>query len=97
MPTRSHGKQQGCRKVLTRTPRNKGKVSIVKQLKSFNVGDKVFIKVEPMIKKNIIHRRFFNKLGTVIEKRGNAYRIRVNDLNKEKDVMVLPVHLKRVK
>jgi len=93
MPKRAHGKQQGCRKILTRTPRNKGKVSIVKQLKKFEIGDKVMVKIEPMIKKNLIHRRFLNKSGVIIEKRGEAYRVRVKDLNKEKDVLVKPFHL----
>jgi large subunit ribosomal protein L21e len=93
MPKRSHGYQSGCRKTLTRTPRNKGKVSVVKQLKSYEIGDNVLVKLEPMIKKNLIHKRFLNKTGVIIEKRGNAYRVRVKDLNKEKDVLVLPVHL----
>ena len=93
MPTRPHGKQQGCRNKLLRKPRDKGKVSIVKQLKKFEVGDNVMVKVEPMIKKNLIHRRFLNKSGVIVEKRGNAYRVRVNDSNKKKDVLVKPVHL----
>jgi large subunit ribosomal protein L21e len=96
MPKRSHGPQTGCRKILTRTPRDKGKVSIVKQLRSFNIGDNVLVKIEPMIKKNLIHKRFLNKSGVIVEKRGNAYRVRVKDMNKEKDVMVLPVHLKKL-
>jgi large subunit ribosomal protein L21e len=96
MPKRSHGPQQGCRNALRKTPRNKGKVSITKQLKEFEVGDKVLIKIEPTIKKNVIHRRFINKPGTVVERRGNAYRIRVNDLHKEKDVFVIPVHLRKL-
>jgi large subunit ribosomal protein L21e len=96
MPTRCHGPQQGCRKVLTRTPRDKGKVSIVKQLKKYDIGDKVLVKVEPMIKKNLIHRRFMNKSGIIIEKRGNAYRVRIKDMKKEKDVLVLPVHLRKL-
>jgi len=52
--------------------------------------------VEPGFKKNLIHRRFMKKSGIVVEKRGEAYRVRVKDLNKEKDVFVLPVHLKRL-
>jgi len=87
---------QGCRKLLTRTPRNKGKVSIVKQLRNFEIGDKVFIKVEPMLKKNTIHKRFMSKPGIVVEKRGKAYRVRVKQMNKEKDVLVMPVHLKKL-
>ena len=96
MPKRSHGYQSGCRRMLTRKPRNKGKVSIVKQLKSFKIGDNVLVKVEPMIKENLIHKRFMNKSGVIIEKRGKAYRVRINDLNKKKDVLVMPVHLKKL-
>jgi len=96
MPKRSHGYQSGCRRILTRTPRNKGKVSIVKQLKSFKIGDNVLVKIEPMVKKNLIHKRFLNKSGVVVEKRGNAYRVRISDMNMKKDVLVLPVHLRKL-
>lgn len=96
MVTRSHGPQQGVRHKIRKKPRDKGKVSVVKHLQSFKEGDKVMIHVEPSIKKNLIHRRFMRKPGTVVEKRGKAYRVRVKDLNKEKDVFVLPVHLKRL-
>jgi ribosomal protein L21E len=51
MPKRPHGKQQGCRNKLLRKPRDKGKVSIVKQLKSFEIGDSVMVKIEPMIRR----------------------------------------------
>ena len=97
MVKRAHGPQQKTRKKLTKKPRDKGKVSIVKQLQSFKIGDRVLIKVEPSIKGNVIHRRFMSKPGTVMEKRGNAYRIRIKDMKKEKDLFVLPVHLKKLK
>ena len=96
MVTRSHGPQQNTRNKLKKKPRDKGKVSIAKHLQSFKPGERVMIKVEPSYKKNIIHRRFMRKPGTIIEKRGHAYRVRVKDLNKEKDVFVLPIHLKKI-
>jgi len=96
MVKRSHGAQQGTRDKLKKKPRDKGKVSIVKQLQSFEVGEKVLIKVEPSIKGNVIHHRFMSKPGTIVEKRGSAYRVRVKDMNKDKDLFVLPVHLKRL-
>lgn len=96
MVTRSHGPQQGVRHKIKKKPRDRGKVSVVKHLQDFKNGDKVMIKVEPSVKKNLIHRRFMRKPGTVIEKRGHAYRVRVKDLKKEKDLFVLPVHLKRL-
>ncbi|MBN1924171.1 MAG: 50S ribosomal protein L21e [Nanoarchaeota archaeon] len=96
MVKRSHGPQQKTRKKLTKKPRDKGKVSVVKQLQSFKEGDMVMIKVEPSVKGNVIHRRFMDKTATVIEKKGKAYRVRVKQLNKEKDLYVLPVHLVRL-
>ena len=96
MVKRAHGPQQNTRNKLRKKPRNRGKVSIVKQLQEFKKGDKVLIKVEPSVKKNIIHRRFMTKPGTIIEKRGRAYRVRVKDMKKEKDIFVLPVHLKKL-
>ncbi|PIU62322.1 50S ribosomal protein L21e [archaeon CG_4_10_14_0_2_um_filter_Archaea_38_6] len=96
MVTRCHGPQQNTRDKLKKKTGTKGKISVVKYLQEFKVGDNVLINVEPGFKKNLIHRRFMKKSGIVVEKRGEAYRVRVKDLNKEKDVFVLPVHLKRL-
>jgi len=96
MVKRCHGSQQGTRNKLKKNPRNKGKVSVVRHLQEFEKGQSVLVKVEPSVKKNVIHHRFMSKPGTIIEKRGKAYRVRMKDLNKEKDLFVLPVHLRRL-
>ncbi len=97
MVKRAHGPQQNTRKILKKKARDRGKLSVVKFFQEFKEGERVMIKAEPSVKKNIPHRRFLNKPGIIIGKRGHAYRVRVNDLNKEKDIFVLPIHLRRLK
>lgn len=96
MVTRSHGPQQKTRNKLKKKPRNKGKISISKFFQRFKEGDKVLIKAEPSFKKNIPHRRFMNKYGIILGKQGNAYRVQIKDMNKNKEIYVFPIHLKRL-
>ena len=96
MVTKNHGPQYNTRRKLTKKPRNRGKISLVKQLETFKVGESVLVKVEPGFKKNVIHHRFMSKPGIIVEKRGKAYRVRVKDMKKEKDLFVLPVHLRKL-
>ncbi len=96
MVTRSHGPQQNTRKKIRKKKRDRGKVSVDKYVQEFKEGDKVLIKPEPSVKKNLIHRRFIRKTGEIIGKRGKAYRIRVKDLKKNKEVFILPIHLKKL-
>ena len=62
---------------------------------SFSAGDRVFLNVQPSVQKGMYHPRFMGKSGIVRFKRGNCYEVEINDLGKEKTLIVHPVHLKR--
>jgi len=94
---RAHGSRQGTRKSLKKESRERGKITITRQMKEFKIGDKVLIKPEPAAHGGMPHRRFFNKHATVIAKRGRAYILEVRDQDAIKRVISLPVHLRSAK
>ncbi len=92
----SHGPRRGTRKKLRKKLREKGKVNIAKRLQKFKTGDRVVIKPEPAVHKGMPGKRFFGRVGVIINKRGKAYMLSVKDGNAVKQVISLPVHLKKV-
>ena len=90
---RSHGPKRGTRKKLKKDIRTK--VTIRRFVQQFKEGEKVIIKPEPSVQKGVPHRRFIGKQGEIIGKRGKAYIIQVKDGGKLKQVISLPVHLRK--
>ena len=73
----------------------KGKISITRYFQSFNAGDRVYLGVEPAVQKGMYFPRFMGKAGIIKSKRGRCYEVKINDLGKEKILIVHPVHLKK--
>ena len=65
-------------------------------LKTFSVGDKVVIKIEPSIHSAMPCPRFHGNIGSVKSKRGTAYLVELTDGGKTKILISHPVHLKKV-
>jgi len=96
MVKKTHGSQYKTRNKLKKSPREKGKVSVDKYMQEFKVGDKVVIKPEPSVKKNLPHHRVIRTIGEVTGKTGNAYNLEVRVGNAIKKVSLLPIHLKKL-
>lgn len=95
MGARSHGPRRKTRKKLTKPVRLKGKISIARSVQEFKPGDRVIIKPEPAVQKGMPFKRFFGRLGVIREQRGKAYVIELKDGNLIKDIISLPIHLRR--
>ena len=93
----SKGNMFRTRKILKKSPRNKGLPPLGRLLTNYETGDKVDIKIESSQQKGQPHRRFHGKVGEILYKQGNAYVIKVNDQNKEKTVILRPEHIQRHK
>ena len=93
----SKGKMFRTRKILKKTPRNKGLPPLGRLLANYETGDKVDIKIESSQQKGQPHRRFHGKVGEVLYRQGNAYVIKVNDQNKVKQVILRPEHMHKHK
>ena len=75
--------------------RDAGKISMTDYFQSFNIGDRVNLTVEPAVQKGMYYPRFMGKSGIVKGKRGRCYEVTINDIGKEKTLIVHPVHMKR--
>ncbi|MBC8494769.1 50S ribosomal protein L21e [archaeon] len=84
------------RQKLSKNIREKSKVRISSFLQTFNDGDKVVLKVEPAYQKGQYFLRFHGKTGTIGGRTGTCYEVKIKDINKEKTLIVHPIHLKKV-
>ena len=95
MVTRKGGVRRKTRYKFTKEKRQRGKISMTKYFQAFSAGDRVLLDVEPAVQKGMYHPQFMGKAGVVKGQRGRCYVVTINDLGKEKKLIVHPVHLKR--
>lgn len=96
MTKRIGGFRRKTRSKLRKRRSERGKFSIRMYLQKLSNGDKVCLKAEPSIQHGMYFPRFHGKHGTVVGKQGKCYIIKINDKRKEKELIVHPVHLKKV-
>ena len=89
------GIRRKTRYKLRKEKRSKGKISITRYFQSFDIGDRVYLSAESAVQKGMYHPRFMGKSGTIKGKRGRCYEVLLNDMGKEKNLIVHPVHLRR--
>ncbi len=75
--------------------REKGKFSLMRFFQKFKAGDSVAV-VRNLGFTLGYPKRIQGRTGKVIEKRGSAYYIEVNDLNKPKRYLIKPIHLRKI-
>ena len=95
MVKRIGGFRRKTRYKFRKEKRQRGKISITRYFQSFNAGDRVYLGAEPAVQKGMYYPRFMGKTGIVRGKRGRCYEILINDIGKEKTLIVHPVHLKK--
>jgi ribosomal protein L21E len=93
--TRRIGGTRKVRGKFKRAANLKGKLSLRNYLATYNEGDNVLLKIDSITKEGIFHPRFIGKRGLVLNKRGNSYEVLFQDFNKEKMVIVHPIHLRK--
>ena len=89
------GFRRKTRRKLTKNVRQKGKISISKFFQKFKEGDRVYLVAEPAYQKGMYFPRFHGKSGVVIESQGSNYYVQIKDGNKQKKLLIHPVHLKK--
>ena len=95
MTKRIGGMRRKTRYKLQKERRNKGKISMTRYFQTFSNGDRVHLIVEPAIQKGMYNPKFLGRAGIVKGKRGRCYEVTINDLGKEKKLIIHPIHLKR--
>lgn len=90
----SNGPQQGTRKKLQNSARERGASPPQRAIQQFEAGDVVHLNIDPSVQKGRFHPRFNGKTGTVAGKQGRAYKVEIKDGNKTKTVVTRPAHLR---
>ena len=78
--------------------RSKKRPTINDFVQNLNMGEKVFVNIQPNIKnQGYPYIRYQGTCGTIVGKRGDAYMVQVRDKKKQKVLLLKPVHLKKQK
>ncbi len=96
MAKRIGGNRRKTRQKLRKRVKEKGKISLNRFLQKLKEGDRVVLKAEPAVQKGMYFRRFHGRQGVIKKSIGRCYHVAIKDQNKEKIVLVHPVHLKKV-
>ena len=94
MVQKSKGRRKRTRNLLRVKARER--LPITKYLQELKVGSKVVIKPNPSSHKGMPFKRFFGRTGTVMDKKGKSYIIKIKDGKKEKNIVSRPEHLKAI-
>ncbi len=84
------------RHKLGKKTRKKGKINLSKYFQTFKIGEKVILKAESAVQKGMYRPVFHGKSGIVNAKKGRCYEVSIKDKNKQKTIIVHPIHLKRI-
>lgn len=82
--------------MKSKSVRTRGKLRFSTYFQKLKNGEKVAIIAEGSQKVNF-PARMQGKTGTVDSKRGRSYVIKAKDNNKEKQFIIAPIHLKKIK
>ena len=93
MTTRMNGFRKRTRHKFKKEQSQKGKLSIRKYLQKFNIGDKVYLNVEPAYQKGMYRSKFMGDTGTVVGIKGQCYEVEITDIHKKKTLIIHPIHL----
>ena len=96
MSKRIGGFRRKTRDKLKKSPRTKGKISIRRYLQEFKIGDHVNLSAESAVQKGMYLPRFHGRTAMIVGKQGNCYKVRIQDGELDKMLIVHPVHLRGV-
>lgn len=94
---KSKGYRAKTRRLLRKSPRERGKMRLSKLLHEYQPGNSVVIKIDSSVQKGMPHRRYHGKVGTVIGMRGKSYVVSVTQGDAVKEIIVRPEHLEPYK
>ncbi len=89
----SKGFRSRSRGTFTKEVREKGLPAVTRYLRSFEVGEKVVVRIEPSDPHGQPHPRYQGRTCTVVARSGKAYRIEFLDGGKRKELIAAPIHL----
>ncbi len=91
------GFRRKTRYKLARPRRERGKLSITRIFQKFEAGDKVILEANSFSQRGMYHPREHGKVAVVKEKAGRSYKLSLKEGKKEKNPIVHPMHLRKIK
>lgn len=76
--------------------RTRGKFAFSKYFQEFIKGDRVSVIKEPAVNSSF-PERLQGRTGTVEDKRGKIFIVKIKDQTKEKKFLIQAIHLKKIK
>jgi large subunit ribosomal protein L21e len=96
MANRKGSSRYRTRKTFRKNIAQRGKISMTRYFQKLENGTRVILKAEPAVQKGMYHGRFHGYPGKVVGQQGRCYLVSIMDQNKEKQVIIHPIHLKKV-
>lgn len=96
MVKRVGGFRRKTRTKFNKSVRTLGKISLVHFFQDLEEGSNVVLKAEPAYQRGMYYPRFHGKIGKVVGKQGNCYKVEIKDGSLRKVQLVHPIHLKKV-
>lgn len=90
------GLRKGTRSILSKPARRRGLPPMGCYIRKYQLGQKVGILIDPSIHKGMPHPKFHGQVGKIVQIRGRAYLVELQDGSKFKRLFVRPEHLKPV-
>ena len=88
----SKGFRRGTRVRL----RSSRRTTVNDRLRSFTLGEKTSIVINPSVHEGMPHPRYQGRVGVIKDRRGKAYVVDIKDGDKNKSLVVYPEHLKPI-
>ena len=76
--------------------RTRGKLQLSRYFQEFKQGDSVTVIAEKSLSPTF-PKRLQGRTGKVDKKIGRSYSVKIKDQTKEKDFIISPIHLKKIK
>lgn len=94
---KSKGLNNRTRRLFRKHARKRGLKSLRYLLEPIQVGEKVDLIINSGIQGGMPHRRYNGTSGTVMEKRGQSYVVKVKSGRMDKTIIARPEHLRASK
>lgn len=90
---KSKGFRRKSKQTLIKKPRERGLQPLGRLLHEFKEGEKVVVKIDSSVQKNMPHARYQGRVGVVAEKRGRAYIVKMQEGGKVRNLIITPEHM----
>ena len=91
----SKGIRKRTRKILRKSPRQRGMPPVTHSFTKYEVGQKAAVIIDPSVHRGQPHVRFQGHTGTIKGMQGKAYVLHLSIGKHGKDIIVGPEHLRK--